>query len=189
LIIASSALLVVAAAIGIGGGAVSIGGSGAGQIAVTVAVALLAGGALLLSAFGSGALGPRAIRIGLAMVGVGAVARLLSAGVAMDDPLIFVFLAAIPVVWLGAVVCLLGLLRAPGRPRMLSLAFLGGLGLAGLAGAIRTAITAPGTSLPVPLDVLTLGLVAAGGVLVVVAIAGIGLLGLRPAPAIRTEAV
>lgn len=189
LIIASSALLVVAASVGVAGGAVSIGWSGGGQIAITLAVALLAAGALLSSVSGSGALGARSMRVGLAILGAGAVMLLLSARVAMDDPLIFAFLAAIPLTWLGVVVCVLGLLRSPGRPRTLSLAFLGGLGLAGLAGAIRTGITTSGTALPLPIDVLTLGLVAIGGVLVVAAIAGVGLLGLRPPAAAHSDAV
>jgi hypothetical protein len=180
LVTVASVLFLAALPVGVSGGAVSGAGAGPGGLLVTVGLAMLAGGAVLLCVTGPGALGGRVPRVGLSLVGIGIAANLATSNVSASSMLVLVFLAGGMVAGLGAVITILGLLAAQGLPRRIALTFLGGLVLAGAAGVL-TNMVVDGSGVSTSIGrVLITGLALAGGVAMAVALAGVGIHGMRP---------
>lgn len=180
LIVASCVALLATGAIGASGGSVSVAQRDPGGIAATVALGLLAVGTLTLGSAGIPGLDRWTTRIGLAMLGLGVAALLATAGATTDDGLIFLYLTAGLTAWIGVILTVIGLLRTRGRPRLVAIAFLVGLIVLAAAGAIRNSLIEGGSQLEAVVEILTLAMALAGSVLILAAIAGIGLLGMRP---------
>lgn len=180
LVTLASVLFLAAVLVGVSGGSVSVAGAGPGGLLVTVGLAMLAGGATILCVTGPGALRRRVPRVGLGLIGIGIAANLATSNVSASSMLVLVFLAGGMVAGLGAVITMLGLLETNGRPRRIALTFLGGLVLAGAAGAlINVGVDGSGVLTSIA-RVLTTGLALAGGVAMAVALAGVGVHGMRP---------
>ncbi len=180
LVTVSSVLFLAAVLVGVSGGSVSVAGAGPGGLLVTVGLAMLAGGATILCVTGPGALRGRVPRVGLGLIGIGIAANLATSNVSASSMLVLVFLVGGMVAGLGAVITMLGLLETNGRPRRIALTFLGGLVLAGAAGAlINVGVDGSGVLTSIA-RVLTTGLALAGGVAMAVALAGVGVHGMRP---------
>ena len=180
LVTVSSVLFLAAVLVGVSGGSVSVAGAGPGGLLVTVGLAMLAGGATMLCVTGPGALRGRVPRVGLGLIGIGIAANLATSNVSASSMLVLVFLVGGMVAGLGAVITMLGLLETNGRPRRIALTFLGGLVLAGAAGAlINVGVDGSGVLTSIA-RVLTTGLALAGGVAMAVALAGVGVHGMRP---------
>lgn len=180
LVTLASVLFLAAVLVGVSGGSVSVAGAGPGGLLVTVGLAMLAGGATMLCVTGPGALRGRVPRVGLGLIGIGIAANLATSNVSASSMLVLVFLAGGMVAGLGAVITMLGLLETNGRPRRIALTFLGGLVLAGAAGAL-TNVGVDGSGVLTSIArVLTTGLALAGGVAMAVALAGVGVHGMRP---------
>lgn len=180
LVTLASVLFLAAVLVGVSGGSVSVAGAGPGGLLVTVGLAMLAGGATILCVTGPGALRGRVPRVGLGLIGIGIAANLATSNVSASSMLVLVFLAGGMVAGLGAVITMLGLLETNGRPRRIALTFLGGLVLAGAAGAlINVGVDGSGVLTSIA-RVLTTGLALAGGVAMAVALAGVGVHGMRP---------
>ncbi len=180
LVTLASVLFLAAVLVGVSGGSVSVAGAGPGGLLVTVGLAMLAGGATILCVTGPGALRGRVPRVGLGLIGIGIAANLATSNVSASSMLVLVFLAGGMVAGLGAVITMLGLLETNGRPRRIALTFLGGLVLAGAAGAL-TNVGVDGSGVLTSIArVLTTGLALAGGVAMAVALAGVGVHGMRP---------
>ena len=180
LVTVASVLFLAAVLVGVSGGSVSVAGAGPGGLLVTVGLAMLAGGATILCVTGPGALRGRVPRVGLGLIGIGIAANLATSNVSASSMLVLVFLAGGMVAGLGAVITMLGLLETNGRPRRIALTFLGGLVLAGAAGAlINVGVDGSGVLTSIA-RVLTTGLALAGGVAMAVALAGVGVHGMRP---------
>ncbi len=180
LVTLASVLFLAAVLVGVSGGSVSVAGAGPGGLLVTVGLAMLAGGATILCVTGPGALRRRVPRVGLGLIGIGIAANLATSNVSASSMLVLVFLAGGMVAGLGAVITMLGLLETNGRPRRIALTFLGGLVLAGAAGAL-TNVGVDGSGVLTSIArVLTTGLALAGGVAMAVALAGVGVHGMRP---------
>jgi hypothetical protein len=124
------------------GGSVGVGLASLGGFVLLAGLATVAGGAIAISVAGPRELHGRAVRIGLALFGIGlactSASSILAATTANDPlesiPTIVLLFGGGWVSLLGAVITILSLLLAPGRPRMLGLAFVGGLCLS-IAGA------------------------------------------------------
>lgn len=180
LVTLASVLFLAAVLVGVSGGSVSVAGAGPGGLLVTVGLAMLAGGATMLCVTGPGALRGRVPRVGLGLIGIGIAANLATSNVSASSMLVLVFLVGGMVAGLGAVITMLGLLETNGRPRRIALTFLGGLVLAGAAGAlINVGVDGSGVLTSIA-RVLTTGLALAGGVAMAVALAGVGVHGMRP---------
>lgn len=174
LVIAGWGLVIVTGLIFVIGGSFAPGTRSVGGTAMAAGLAVLAIGVASVAVGGPRLLHGRAVRVGLALFGIGlgsaAVAAILGGASAYGfetiPTLVLLFLGG----WIsviGAVLTVVGLLRAPGRPRMVGSVFVGGFGL-----CLASAVVAYGLGAP------ALGtLVAAlGGIVIVAAGIGIGLL-------------
>jgi hypothetical protein len=168
LVIGSSILLGISAAIGATGGSVSVQGAGAGGLTVTAALILLGLGAAVLSVGGPAPLNGRLVRLGLGLIAIGLLATLTTATQPSESVLIYVFLAGGAVSAIGVLITALALLASPGRPRIAGSLFAGGLLVAMVGGALNNSV---GPTMTAPFAVV-------GGGLMLVALASIGLLGM-----------
>jgi len=168
LVIGSSILLAISAAIGASGGSVSVQGAGAGGLTVTAALLLLGLGAAVLSVGGPAPLNGRLVRLGLGLIAIGLLATLTTATQPSDSVLIYAFLAGGAVSGIGALIAALALLASPGRPRIAGSLFAGGLLVAMAGGALNNSV---GATVAAPIALV-------GGVLMLLGLASIGLLGL-----------
>jgi hypothetical protein len=179
LVVSGSLLLGLSGVIATAGGSVSVAGSSLGGAVVTAALALLAAGAALLGLTGEGGLRSRSVRAGLGLMAVGIASTLATSGVSASSMLVVVFLLGGMVALVGGVVTSLALLREAGRPRHVALTFLAGLVLAGAAALLTNAAVASDATqaslLRAAAQILALG----GGGAMVIAVAAIGLLGIR----------
>ena len=107
LVVATCALIVLAAGMVATGNAVGIGAAGLGGALVTAAFACLAGGTALVAFAPPPELRGRTIRAGLAVLAAGLGLLVLSSGARMDEALIFVLLAGAAIAWIGAIAFLL----------------------------------------------------------------------------------
>ena len=189
LVTAATALLAVTLVVGLNGGSISVGGEGPGGITLTVALALLGAGLLVLAIVGPSPFGGRLVRTGFAVVAVGGAAELVSAKATADSALVYVLLLGGLAVLVGVVISGIGLLRTPGRPRWVGLMFVAGVALALVAGAVAND---PGVAFSTD----AAGLRAAMGIAAVVAaclmlaaLAGIGLVAFtgEPGPGVAPE--
>jgi hypothetical protein len=181
LIIGACLLNVVTAVIAATGGSVSVAGAGPGGLTLTVALAMLALGALLLGIGGARSLN-RFARLGLVLSGIGLTATLSTANVSVSSMLVLVFLIGGLVAWLGVVITGLAVLATPGRPRQAGLVFGAGVLIASAAGALNNVV---GATIAGPIALV-------GGAVILAGIAAIGLLGVRagqaPAPVAGSSA-
>jgi hypothetical protein len=168
LIIGACLLNVVTAAIAAVGGSVSIGGSGPGSLTLTVALAMLAVGALLLGLGGSRPLN-RFARLGLVLSGIGLTATLSTATASVSSMLVFVFLIGGLVAWIGVIMTGVAVLATPGRPRQAGLIFVAGVLIASVAGGLNNVV---GATIAGPIALV-------GGAVILAGIGAIGLLGVR----------
>jgi hypothetical protein len=169
LVIGGCLLIVVTAAIAAGGGQVSVQGAGPGSLTLTVAMVMLAVGALLVGVGGSRPLNGRFARLGLVLSGIGLTATLATAKASASSLLIFVFLIGGLLAWIGVIMTAIAVLATPGRPRQAGLLFVAGLLIAMAAAALNN-IVGPTIAGPI-------ALVAAAAILL--GIGAIGLLGVR----------
>jgi len=169
LIIGACLLIVVTAVIGASGGQVSVQGAGPGSLTLTVALAMLAVGALLIGVGGARPLNGRFARLGLVLSGLGLTATLSTANVSVSSMLVFVFLIGGLVAWIGVIITGLAVLATPGRPRRAGLIFVAGLLIAVAAGALNNVV---GAAIAGPIALV-------GGSVVLLGIGAIGLLGVR----------
>jgi hypothetical protein len=167
LVIGACLLIVVTAAIAAGGGQVSVQGAGPGSLTLTVAMAMLAVGALLVGVGGARPLNGRFGRLGLVLSGIGLTATLSTANVSASSLLVVVFLLGGLVAWIGVIMTALAVLATPGRPRQAGLTFVAGLLIAMAAGALNNVV---GATIAGPIALV-------GGSVVLLGIAAIGLLG------------
>jgi hypothetical protein len=172
LVIGGWGLVIVTGLIFIMSGSFAPGTRSVGGTVLAAGLAILAIGVAVIAIGGPRQLHGRAVRIGLALFGIGlacsAAAAILSGASAYESiaTLIMLFVAGWTSV-IGAIVTVVGLLRAPGRPRMVGSVFLGGFGL-----FIVSAVVAYGLGAPA----LGTLVAAVGGVAIVAAGIGIGLL-------------
>jgi hypothetical protein len=136
LVIAASLLLLATVCLALGGGSVSLLGAGPGSIVFTIALVALAVGGLCLAIGGPAPFNGLVARIGLGMIAIGVATSFATSGVSPSSLLVLVFLAGSAAVGLGGLVTALALIRSPGRPRLVGLLFVGGVGLAIVAGGI-----------------------------------------------------
>ena len=169
LVIGACLLIVVTAVIGAAGGQVSVQGAGPGSLTLTVALAILALGALLIGVGGSRPLNGRLARLGLVLAGIGLTATLSTANVSASSMLVVVFLLGGLVAWIGVIMTALAVLATPGRPRQAGLVFVAGLLIAMAAGALNNVV---GATIAGPIALV-------GGGVVLLGIGAIGLLGVR----------
>ena len=169
LIIGACLLIVVTAVIGASGGEVSVQGAGPGSLTLTVALAMLAVGALLIGVGGARPLNGRFARLGLVLSGLGLTATLSTPNVSVSSMLVFVFLIGGLVAWIGVIITGLAVLATPGRPRRAGLIFVAGLLIAMAAGALNNVV---GATIAGPIALV-------GGSVVLLGIGAIGLLGVR----------
>jgi hypothetical protein len=167
LVIGGCLLIVVSAAIAIGGGQVSVEGAGAGSLAVTVAMALLAVGAVLIGVGGPRPLNGRFARLGLTLSAIGLAASLATATAPSTSLLLVVFLIGVPLACIGVIVTALVVLATPGRPRQAGLLVFAGLLIAMAAWALNIVV---GAAIAGPIALV-------GGGVVLLGIGAIGLLG------------
>jgi hypothetical protein len=168
LVIGACLLVVVTGLIAASGGPVSIAGEGPGSLTLTVALAMLAVGALLIGVGGSRPLN-RFARLGLVLSGIGLTATLSTANVSVSSMLVFVFLIGGLVAWIGVIMTGLAVLATPGRPRQAGLIFVAGVLIASVAGALNNVV---GPVIAGPIAVV-------GGAVILAGIGAIGLLGVR----------
>jgi hypothetical protein len=168
LVIGACLLIVVTAAIAASGGQVSVEGAGPGSLTLTVAIAMLAVGALLIGLGGSRPLN-RFARLGLVLSGIGLTATLSTANVSVSSMLVLVFLLGGLVAWIGVIMTGLAVLATPGRPRQAGLIFVAGLLIAAAAGALNNVV---GSAIAGPIALL-------GGAVILLGIGAIGLLAVR----------
>ncbi len=168
LVIGACLLNVVTAVIAAVGGSVSIAGTGPGSLTLTVALVMLAVGALLIGLGGSRPLN-RFARLGLVLSGIGLTATLSTSTVSVSSVLVFVFLIGGLVAWIGVIMTALAVLATPGRPRQAGLIFVAGLLIAIAAGALNNVV---GATIAGPIALL-------GGAVILLGIGAIGLLGVR----------
>jgi hypothetical protein len=185
LVIAASLLFLATVGIALGGGSVSLLGQGPGSIVFTIALVALAVGGVCLAIGGPPPFTGLVARIGLGMIAVGVATSMATSGVTPSSILVVVFLAGSAAVGLGGIITALALLRSPGRPRLVGLLFVGGVGLAIVAGGIAND---PGVAFAPDMAWLrqlmgSLAVVAAG--LMLAGVAGLGVLALiaEPVPA------
>jgi len=181
LVLATCACIVVAFLIASGHGAVGIGAEGFGGLVVIGAMVSLGLGAGLLALATPPDLRGRLIRAGLALLALGLLILVPSAGARMDEPLIFALLIGGAIAWLGVIVTMIGLVWRRGRSRRLAITFLLGLLGAAVGGAIANVDPTSG-----PLDPLGLAIAALGGAVMLGSVATIGYIAVRspvPAPA------
>jgi hypothetical protein len=166
------------------GGSVGIGTNSVGGLVLAGGLGLVAAGAVTIGASGPPLLHGRAARVGLAMFGIGLFSMIgaaVMAGTSAYDPM-----ESIPTIvllllggwtgFVGALVTVLALLRAPGRPRRLGSLLLGGLGSC-VVGATLSNTWGTGR-----LDGVGVALVALGGVAIVLGGIGVGLVALDAGP-------
>ena len=154
-------------------------GSSLGGAVVTAALALLASGAALLGLTGEGRLRSRSVRAGLGLMAVGIASTLATSAVSASSLLVVVFLLGGLVALAGGVITSIALLREAGRPRHIALTFLAGLALAGAAGVLTNAAVVSDATRSGPLQAAAQVLALGGGGAIVIAVAAIGLLGIR----------
>jgi hypothetical protein len=189
LVIAAAALLAVTLVIALGGGSVSVRGDGPGSLTLTAALVLLGAGLLVLAIVGPPPLDGAVVRAGFAVVALGGAAELATANVSASSALVYVFLLGGLAVLAGAIVSGVGLLRSPGRPRLVGLTFIAGVLLAFVAGAVANdpgvAFSTDTAGLRTAMSVVAA--VAAG--LMLVGLAGIGVLAFlgEPRPAAAAD--
>ncbi len=180
LVLASCVLLVGTAAAAIGGESVSIAGPSLGANVFTAALLLLASGAAILAVTAPAGLRSRAVRAGLGMLAGGIVTSTATANASASSYLIIVFLAGNVATLFGLATTALAFLSSSGRPRWIGFAFLAGLLLviAAVVGA-NAAVGADGSPSK-GLQGVTGVLAVFGAAAMVLAISGIGLIGVRP---------
>ena len=179
MVIGAAVLLAVTVGIALLGGSASIRGAGAGSLTLTVGALCLGLGSGLLAFAGAPPLDGRIVRTGLALVALGLATNIATADVATESVLVYAYLLGGLAAWVGTIVVAIGLLLAPGRPRLVGLTFVAGVLVALVAGMIAND---PGVGLAAngapPREVL--GLVATvGGGLMLAGVAGVGLLAVR----------
>ena len=177
LILLSCALLLVAVAIALAGGSVSAGRRDTGGLVLTAALGLLAAGAIVLAVSGPRPFDGRGVRIGFTLLGTGIIAVLATADVTLSSMLVVVYLLGGFLTFIGAAVIALALLRAGGRPRQIVVLFLIGLLIAAAGGATFNASV--DSSLSSVLEILALGLALVAGLVMLAAVASIGVLAIR----------
>lgn len=174
LTLSASGLFLLAGAVAATGGAVSAGGDGFGGRVVTAALLLLAGGAGVLAAAAPPGLSRLSTRIGLALVAGGLAVTLATSNVSPSSMLVFVFLAGGAVSLLGLVVTALSLASSSGVARLIAMTFLAGVVLAIGAGIAANAAVGPDGPLSSVLQLVAGALATLGGVAMVGALAGVG---------------
>jgi hypothetical protein len=172
LVIAGWALVIVTGLIFVTSGSFAPGTQSLGGTVLAGGLVLLAIGVVAIAIGGPRLLQGRVVRIGLVLLGIGlacaSAAAIMSGASAYESiaTLVLLFVGG----WIGvigAIVTVIGLLRAPGRPRMVGSVFLGGAGLCIVSAAIAYGLGAPALGTLVA---------AVGGVVIVAAGIGIGLL-------------
>jgi hypothetical protein len=180
MVIGAAMLLALTVGIALLGGSASIRGAGAGSLTLTAGALLLGLGSGLLAIAGIPPLDGRIVRAGLALVALGIATNIATSDASASSVLVYAYLFGGLAAWLGTILAAIGLLRAPGRPRLVGLTFVGGVVVALVAGVIANE---PGTGLAVDgaISRQVLGLVAtAGAGLMLAGLAGVGLLAVRP---------
>jgi hypothetical protein len=187
LVITAALLLLATVGIALGGGSVSIMGAGPGSIVFTLALVALAVGGVCLAIGGPAPFNGLVARIGLGLIAIGVATSIATSGVSPSSLLVLVFLAGSAAVGLGGIVIALALLRSPGRPRLVGLLFVAGVGLAIVAGGIAND---PGVAFAPDMawlrQVLSLLAVVAAGMMLA-GIAGLGALALTVEPVSAPE--
>jgi hypothetical protein len=185
LLVASSALLVIAAFVAATGGSVALGAGdavGAGTLASLGAIGLAAIGAGVLAISPGNGLRGRLIRAGLALVAIGLFgivgSTIISATLSYDPlesvPSVALLLIGGVGLLLGVPLTVVALLRLPGQPRRVGLLFVGGLGAAVTGGIVSGASSAGGAT--GTLGTLGIAIAVLGAAMIVASIAGLGLL-------------
>ena len=182
LVVCGFVLIVIVAAIAVGGGAVGVGLSSLGSLIYGGALALAGCGTAVLSVGGPRPLHGRAVRIALGILAVGLLSSLASTAIAAgmtSDPLeslpfIALFLLGVCATVVGWLVTGLSLVRAPGPSRKVGSVFLASILLLVLAATA----SAMGTQAP-PLQAIGWGLGILGVAAVILGGAGVGVLAIK----------
>lgn len=194
MVVGACTLFVVAGVIAATGGSVGLGSmdlgpTNPGSLVLAVALGLAGAGTGLIGLSGPSPLNGRSIRIGLVVLSVGllsltasnAISSTLTYDPLENGPAVISGLVGLLGMLVGAPLTLIGLLRAPGRPRRTAAFLLAGLLLAIVAGLLVNSVFAY-TSMDTPALHQAGGFVAlAGGVLMLAALARIGLMAIDAA--------
>ncbi len=174
LVIGGWALVIVTGLIFVTGGSFAVGPQSVGGTVLAAGLAMPAIGFAAIVIDGPRLLHGRAVRIGLALFGIGLACASASAILSGASTSGSESVATIGLLFLGgwtsaigAIVTALSLLRAPGHPRTVGWVFLGGFGL-----CVASAVIAYGLGAPAFGTVVA----AVGGVVVVIAGMAVGLL-------------
>lgn len=178
LVIAGWGLVVATGLIFVIGGSFALGTGSVGGTVLAAGLATLAIGVGAIAVGGPRLLRGRAMRTGLALFGIGlacaAAGAILGGSTARGLEGIAAIILLFAGGWIGvigAIVTVVGLLRAPGRPRSVGWVFLGGLGLCLASAVIAYGLGAPAFGTLVA---------AVGGVVIASAGIGVGLLAIDP---------
>lgn len=189
MVVGACGLFVVVGIIAATGGSVGLGSpdlgsTNPGDLVLAVALGLAGIGMGLIGLSGPSPLNGRSIRLGLGLLSVGLLSSTVSAAISStltydpleNGPAVVSFLVGGLGLLVGGLLSLIGLLRAPGRPRRTAAFFLAGLLLAVVAGGLVNSVFAY-TSMDTPALHQVGGFVALiGGVLMLVAFARVGLM-------------
>ena len=175
-VLAAALLLAVTLAIGLGGGSVSVRGEGPGSLTFTAALVLLGIGLGILAFVGPAPFDGRIMRTGFALIVAGGLVELTTANVPPESLLVIVFLLGGLAVLVGIVVAGIGLLLVPGRPRLVGLGFVVGMLLVIAAGFVGNDPSVAFSPEAAGLRGATSALAAIGAGLMLVSLAGMGVL-------------
>jgi hypothetical protein len=181
LVVGGSGFVIVTGLIYVATGSFAAGTRSLGGTVLAAALASLAIGLVAIAIGSPPLLRGRAMRIGLALCGIGlasaSVAAIL-AGASTYESILTIMLLFLGgwTSFIGATVLELSLLRAPGRSRTIGLLFLGGIGLCAASAGIAYAIHPPA------LGGIATVVAAIGGTAIVAAGIAVGLLAMDGGP-------